>query len=210
MVGHREAHGVAGALLDPGDSASAGHASASAPVRRRRTRPRHRARRPRDRGWPRRSRPRTRGRARRPGPRRVEREDRAGLGHGPPADLLRDELRLPRGRAHVARLRANLGRCLCLDGGHYRLDLPVAGMAAEDPRRANSPSLCPTMPSVTKIGTCLRPSWTAIVWPTISGKTVDARDQVRIGCFWPDSFICWTRPCDAPRRRVPFFDDLLT
>src|SRR5580700_3039924 len=28
-------------------------------------------------------------------------------------------------------------------------------------------------------GTCFLPSWTAIVWPTISGKIVDARDQVR-------------------------------
>ena len=27
-------------------------------------------------------------------------------------------------------------------------------------------------------GTCLRPSWTAIVWPTISGKIVEVRDQV--------------------------------
>ena len=44
---------------------------------------------------------------------------------------------------------------------------------------ANSPSLWPTIDSEMKTGTCLRPSWTAIVWPTISGKIVDVRDQVR-------------------------------
>ena len=45
---------------------------------------------------------------------------------------------------------------------------------------ANSPSLCPTMFSVMNNGTCLRPSCTAIVRPSISGIIVDARDQVRI------------------------------
>jgi hypothetical protein len=35
------------------------------------------------------------------------------------------------------------------------------------------------MLSEMKTGTCLRPSWIAIVWPTISGKMVDARDHVR-------------------------------
>ena len=48
---------------------------------------------------------------------------------------------------------------------------------------ANSPSLCPTICSEMKTGTCLRPSWTAIVWPTISGKTVELRDHVRIMFF---------------------------
>src|SRR3954447_15949658 len=45
---------------------------------------------------------------------------------------------------------------------------------------ANSPSLWPTIDSDTNTGTCLRPSCTAMVWPTISGKIVDVRDQVRI------------------------------
>src|ERR1043166_4465047 len=40
-----------------------------------------------------------------------------------------------------------------------------------------------------KTGTCLRPSWTAIVCPTISGKIVDVRDQVRTICLLPDSFM---------------------
>ena len=43
---------------------------------------------------------------------------------------------------------------------------------------ANSPSLWPTIDSVTYTGTCLRPSWTAMVWPTMSGMIVERRDQV--------------------------------
>jgi hypothetical protein len=35
-------------------------------------------------------------------------------------------------------------------------------------------------------GTCRRPSWTAIVCPTIAGKMVDARDQVLTIRFSPD------------------------
>ena len=45
---------------------------------------------------------------------------------------------------------------------------------------ANSPSLCPTIASVTKTGTCLRPSCTAIVCPSMSGMIVERRNQVRI------------------------------
>ena len=43
---------------------------------------------------------------------------------------------------------------------------------------ANSPSLWPTMFSVTYTGMNFFPLCTAIVWPTISGITVDRRDQV--------------------------------
>ena len=43
---------------------------------------------------------------------------------------------------------------------------------------ANSPSLCPTMFSVTYTGMNLLPLCTAKVWPTKSGSTVLARDQV--------------------------------
>ena len=45
---------------------------------------------------------------------------------------------------------------------------------------ANSPSLWPTMASEMYTGTCLRPSWTAMVCPTMSGMIVERRDQVRI------------------------------
>src|SRR6266545_2963780 len=45
---------------------------------------------------------------------------------------------------------------------------------------ANSPSLWPTIDSEMYTGTCLRPSCTAMVWPTMSGMIVERRDQVRI------------------------------
>src|ERR1700678_2586065 len=52
---------------------------------------------------------------------------------------------------------------------------------------ANSPSLWPTMFSDTSTGTCRRPLCTAMVKPTISGMTMERRDQVLIGrrsFFW--------------------------
>jgi hypothetical protein len=45
---------------------------------------------------------------------------------------------------------------------------------------ANSPSLCPTMFSVMKMGTCRLPSCTAIVSPSMLGMIIDALDHVRI------------------------------
>src|ERR1700678_1439586 len=53
--------------------------------------------------------------------------------------------------------------------------------------RANSPSLWPTIFSDTSTGTCSRPLCTAMVKPTISGMTMDRRDQVLMGrrsFFW--------------------------
>ena len=50
----------------------------------------------------------------------------------------------------------------------------------------NSPSLCPTMSSVTYTGTCFLPSCTAIVCPTMLGKIVENdRDHVLITDFSP-------------------------
>src|SRR6266702_767622 len=46
---------------------------------------------------------------------------------------------------------------------------------------ANSPNLWPTMFSVTSTGMCWRPLCTAIVSPTMSGMTIERRDQVLIG-----------------------------
>src|SRR5438309_2161056 len=57
---------------------------------------------------------------------------------------------------------------------------------------ANSPSLCPTMFSVTKTGMNLRPLCTAKVWPTSSGTIVDRRDQVFTTFFWLARFISST------------------
>ena len=70
---------------------------------------------------------------------------------------------------------------------------------------ANSPSLWPTIDSETNTGTCLRPSWTAIVWPTISGKTVEVRDQVLTICLSPDSFIASMRRIRRSSTNGPFF-----
>src|SRR5262245_34131589 len=47
----------------------------------------------------------------------------------------------------------------------------------------NSPSLCPTIFSVTYTGTNRLPLCTAIVCPTISGRIVERRDHVRIARF---------------------------
>ena len=85
-------------------------------------------------------------------------------------------------------------------------------MLAEWPRKvrvgANSPSLWPTIDSETNTGTCLRPSWTAIVCPTISGNTVEVRDQVLTICFWFCSFICVIRLIRRSSTNGPFFVDL--
>ena len=48
-------------------------------------------------------------------------------------------------------------------------------------------------------GTCLRPSWTAIVCPTISGKITDVRDQVLTICRSPEAFM----RLDAPAAGAP-------
>src|SRR4030095_4709656 len=97
--------------------------------------------------------------------------------------------------------------------GHYVLFFTSALRSPECARNvrvgANSPSLWPTIDSVTKTGTCLRPSWTAIVCPTISGKIVEARAQVRSGRFWPLSFISAIRPISRSSTQGPFFEDLL-
>src|SRR6476646_4723181 len=53
---------------------------------------------------------------------------------------------------------------------------------------ANSPSLCPTIASVTNTGTCLRPSCTAKVCPMKSGMMVERRDQVLMTCLLFFSF----------------------
>src|SRR3990170_2400800 len=74
--------------------------------------------------------------------------------------------------------------------------------------RANSPSLWPTMFSVMKIGTWRRPSCTAIVKPTISGRHVERRDHVRITAFWPDRVTFITLAISFASANGPFFVDL--
>jgi hypothetical protein len=57
---------------------------------------------------------------------------------------------------------------------------------------------------------CLRPSCTAIVCPTISGKIVEVRDQVRIIRFSPEAFMASIRLSSRPSTNGPFRDDLDT
>ena len=45
--------------------------------------------------------------------------------------------------------------------------------------------------------------------PTISGNTVEVRDQVLIMCFWFCSFICVIRLIRRSSTNGPFFEDLL-
>src|SRR4029079_11288961 len=137
---------------------------------------------------------------------RSEGEDGTGLGHAAPADVLRDESRLPRRHAHVLRLCAHFA--WCLDGAHQVFLFTSVLRSPECARNvrvgANSPSLWPTICSEMNTGTCLRPSCTAIVCPTISGKTVDVRDQVRIIRFSFFSFIDSMRLISRSSTKGPF------
>src|SRR6185503_9144283 len=90
-------------------------------------------------------------------------------------------------------------------GGHQRSSPFLAPEWARKVRvGANSPSLWPTIDSETNTGTCLRPSWTAIVWPTISGKIVERRDQVLTICLVPELFIASTRASRRSSMYGPF------
>src|SRR3954453_17943589 len=60
------------------------------------------------------------------------------------------------------------------------------------------------MASETKTGTCLLPSWTAMVCPTISGKIVDARDHVLTIVLLPELFMASMRPIRRSSTHGPF------
>src|SRR4029079_6302811 len=125
-------------------------------------------------------------------------------------NLLGDELRLARRSSHVAGLGANGSAFF---HGSHQARLTSVLRSPEWPRKirvgANSQSLCPTIASVTKTGTCLRPSWTAIVCPTISGKIVDVRAHVRTMRFEPEVFISSIRLISRSSTNGPFFELLL-
>src|SRR5512146_2975716 len=72
---------------------------------------------------------------------------------------------------------------------------------------ANSPSLWPTMFSVTNTGTNLRPLCTANVRPTASGMIVERRDQVLMTffCFWLATSLIFSRRW--PSMNGPFLID---
>src|SRR3954465_2576632 len=61
------------------------------------------------------------------------------------------------------------------------------------------------MPSVTKTGTCLRPSCTAMVCPIMSGMIVERRDHVLITVFLPDSLSTSTFLSRWSSTNGPFF-----
>src|SRR6185295_18449507 len=104
----------------------------------------------------------------------------------------------------LQRLPAALRRRIDLVGRHRIFTLSLPAWPRNIRVGANSPSLWPTIDSEMNTGTCLRPSWTAIVWPTISGKIVDIRDQVLIICLLPPSFICWIRAIRRSSTNGPF------
>src|SRR5207302_4891194 len=140
---------------------------------------------------------------------RSEREHGPRLRNRAAPDVLGHEPRLAGRHAHPA----GDGLDLLALGGSHQVLLTSALRSPEWPRKvrvgANSPSLWPTICSVTNTGTCLRPSWTAIVCPTISGKTVEVLDQVRTICFEPDEFISSIRLKRRSSTNGPFFEDLL-
>src|SRR5213078_2788218 len=106
-------------------------------------------------------------------------------------------------------LPALLRRCLPLGRAHRILTRSLPAWARNSRVGANSPSLCPTIDSEMNTGTCLRPSCTAIVCPTISGKIVDVRDQVRSIRFSPDWFMASMRAIRRSCTNGPFLLDRL-
>src|SRR5271165_534989 len=70
--------------------------------------------------------------------------------------------------------------------------------------KLNSPSLWPTMFSVTYTGMNFLPLCTAMVCPTISGTTVERRDQVRSTFFSLREFMPSTRAIRKPSTNAPF------
>src|SRR6266496_388615 len=61
------------------------------------------------------------------------------------------------------------------------------------------------MPSVMNTGTCLRPSCTAIVCPSMSGMIVERRDHVLMTVFLPDSLSASTFLSRWSSTNGPFF-----
>src|SRR5690606_6436024 len=121
-------------------------------------------------------------------------QDGEGLIHVLPADEVHHQPHLPRRLPRVALDRSGFH-------GHSALAFLSATSLPLWPRNsrvgANSPSLWPTMFSVTYTGTNLFPLCTAKVWPTNSGRIVLARLQVFTTRFSLRPFIAWTLPRSA-------------
>src|SRR5262245_4439940 len=115
---------------------------------------------------------------------RRELQQLQGLVDVPPADQVRGQARLARGDAREAVLGD--------EGAHVAAGsspLRSASFLLVWPRKtrvcANSPSLWPTMSSVTNTLMCVRPLWTRNDRPLNSGVMVERRDQVLIGFDLP-------------------------
>src|SRR3954468_24810538 len=70
---------------------------------------------------------------------------------------------------------------------------------------ANSPSLCPTIDSVTKTRTCLRPRCTPTVGPSNAGTTIERRDRPSTTVLVPLSFCVSTFFIRWSSTKGPFF-----
>src|SRR6185437_11270801 len=133
-------------------------------------------------------------------------QHRAGGAHGHAADQIGDQARLLRRNARTAQDGLGLSRCH-VGTHHHFLAASAAFLSPPWPLKvrvtANSPSLCPTMFSLTSTGTCRRPLWTATVRPTISGRIIERRDQVLIGrllllWFAASTFLSRCRSMNGP------------
>src|SRR6202034_3217849 len=129
-----------------------------------------------------------------------------------PAGLARRDAHVPRlcPRFHLlsrslSSLKPELPRCLHYSSGYRRLRRSSRTWLRKVRVGANSPSLCPTIDSVMNTGTCLRPSCTAIVWPSIAGTIMDRRDQVLITFLVPLSFCRSTFLIRWSSTNGPFF-----
>src|SRR5580692_8149864 len=69
----------------------------------------------------------------------------------------------------------------------------------------NSPSLCPTMFSVTKTELKIFPLWTRNVCPTNSGVIIERRDHVLMAFLMLDTFILSIFSNRCPSTNGPFF-----
>ena len=145
-----------------------------------------------------------RGRARR------EREHRPRLGDGPAADVLGDEPRLARRHPHPLGHGAHLLRARRSPSGPLHLRLAVAGVRAERPRRRELAELVPDHLLGDEDGHVLAPVVDRDRVADHLREDVEVRDQVRIICFSPDSFIAWIRLSSRSSTNGPFLLDLDT
>ena len=120
----------------------------------------------------------------------AEVEDRQRVVHLLAADQVGDHAHLAGRLAEPSEACAAMVRLLVLTraAGAAPAATPAAALRSPEwPWKvrvgANSPSLCPTMFSVTNTGTNLRPLCTAKVSPTSSGVIVERRDQVLMTFF---------------------------